>query len=488
MKSADAIARLPGAIARLPLPRILPAGRNHEREFLPAALEIVETPASPVGRTIAATIIAFFCAALVWACFGRVDILATAKGRIVPSGRVKVVQPLETGIVSAIQVKDGDQVKAGQVLIELDRTISMADRERAQADLMQARLDVARLSALRAGLDGAIGAVGFTPPPGAPQYLVEQARSAMQAQVAEQAAKLASLEQQIAQKKAEAEEVAATVAKLQASLPWVEQEADVRKKAASNEFGNRIAYLEIEQKLVEQQHELLVQSQRADEVAAARQALERQLEQTKAEYAHGILSDLADAEQSVAEDTADAVTTEQKAEEQVLRAPVDGTVQQLAVHTVGGVVTPAQQLLVVVPAEARLEVEAMVSNRDIGFVNAGEPAEIKVDTFNFTKYGLLHGDVVSISRDAILHDKPVEQDESTKPGDAAEHSSEPQGQELTYAARVSLDRTKMDVDGKLVNLEPGMAVTVEIKTGTRRVIEYLLSPLLRYREESLRER
>jgi hemolysin D len=153
----------------------------------------------------------------------------------------------------------------------------------------------------------------------------------------------------------------------------------------------------------------------------------------------------------------------------------------------GGVVTPAQALLVVVPAESHLEIEAMVSNRDIGFVHAGQQAEIKVDTFPFTRYGLLHGAVVSVSQDAIVHDKS--QDKTGDKVQGAETStSEPKGQELVYAARISLDRAQMQIDDNLVNLSPGMAVTVEIKTGSRAVISYLLSPLMRYKHESLRER
>ena len=153
--------------------------------------------------------------------------------------------------------------------------------------------------------------------------------------------------------------------------------------------------------------------------------------------------------------------------------------------SVGGVVTPAQTLMVIVPSESRLEIEAMVSNRDIGFVRAGQHAEIKVDTFNFTRYGLLHGQVLSVSEDAIIRDRP--QDRERAPGAPAE-SSEPKGQELSYSARVSLDRSAMQIDDRMVNLSPGMAVTVEIRTGSRAILDYLLSPLMRYRQEALRER
>jgi len=144
--------------------------------------------------------------------------------------------------------------------------------------------------------------------------------------------------------------------------------------------------------------------------------------------------------------------------------------------------------MVIVPADSRLEVEAMVSNHDVGFVHAGEAAEIKVDTFNFTRYGLLHGEVVSLSQDAITREKPADKAGAPSPRGGLVDGSEPQGQESVYAARVSLDRSAMQIDDKVVPLSPGMAVTVEIKTGSRRVIEYLLAPLLRYRQEALHER
>jgi len=233
---------------------------------------------------------------------------------------------------------------------------------------------------------------------------------------------------------------------------------------------------------------MIVQQRKANENSAARKALERQRQQARSEYATKILSDLADAEQKAAGLTEDAAKADQKLEQQLLRAPVEGTVQQLAVHSIGGVVTPAQQVMMIVPDDSRLEVEAMVPNRDIGFVSPDQDAQVKIDTFNFTRYGLVHGKVVTVSHDAIVRDKPQDRSNPTKNQTALTDTSEPQGQEFVYAAEIALDQTKLDVEGKLVELSPGMAVTVEIKTGSRRVIEYLLSPLLRYKQESLRER
>lgn len=462
--------------------------QDNVRQFLPAALEILETPASPVGRAIGGLIILFFAIAIVWAIFGHVDIIATASGKIVPTGRTKTIQPLEPGIVAAIRVQDGDKVTAGQVLIELDRTVTQAERRHVASDLIASQLDVARLAALRDGFE--LGAIpnDMAVPAGASQADVIRTKSSMRSQAGEQLAKLASIVRQIEQKKAEAESVTANIAKIDASMPLVEETASIRKKAMEIQFGNHIAYLEAQTRLVEQQNERLVQQRKLVEVAAARQALEEQIEQTKAGYEHQVLNDLADAEKKVAEFQQDLIKAEQKADEQVLRSPIEGTVQQLAAHTVGGVVTPAQQLMAIVPADSHLEVEAMISNRDIGFVSVGQRAEVKIDTFNFTRYGLLQGNVVSISQDAIVRDEPNKKPTDKKLGGALSDTSEPDGQELLYSARVSLDATQMQIEDKLVNLAPGMAVTVEIKTGKRRLIEYLMSPLLRYRQESLRER
>jgi hemolysin D len=472
MKSAEGTARI------LPWPR-LPARANDEREFLPAALEIIETPASPAGRAIAATLILFFVLALLWASLGTLDIIATASGKLVPTGRSKLVQPFETGVVRAIHVQDGQRVTAGDVLIELDPTINAAERDRLQKELTVARLDIARLAA-------ALGQGPFTPPDGASPAQLAVQRTLLENQLAEHHAKLAGLDQQLAQNTANRAAVAASVQKLELAIPLLRQRADARKYLADREYGSKLQYLETQQDLVEHEQELGVQKARLSEASAALAALQEQKRQAAAEYQRTNLTDLAQAEQKASSLAEELVKAQQHHDLQTLTAPVDGTVQQLAIHTVGGVVTPAQALLVVVPAESHLEIEAMVMNRDIGFVQQGQDAAIKVDTFPFTRYGLLHGTVISVSHDAITRDKPS--DKSNTQSGAESETSEPKGQELVYAARVSLDQTEMSIDGRTVELAPGMAVTVEIKTGQRRVIEYLLSPLLRYKQGSLRER
>jgi hemolysin D len=268
----------------------------------------------------------------------------------------------------------------------------------------------------------------------------------------------------------------------------LQQKVDVRKYLTDKELGSKLLYLTDLQELVGQQQDLLVQRSRYREAGEAIAALVETRIRTAAEYPRTLLDELAKAEQKASGLAQDVIKGEQRTKLQYLAAPVDGTVQQLAVHTIGGVVTPAQALLAVVPTDSHLEIEAFVSNRDVGFVHIGQDVEIKVDTFNFTRYGLIHGKVISLSQDAITRDKPQDSRQNEPVAGANTSSSEPKGQELVYAARVSLDRTQMQIDENLVNLTPGMAVTVEIKTGSRRIIGYLLSPLMRYRQESLRER
>jgi hemolysin D len=481
MKSADSAVRMPRVIPF----RNVQERRGEELAFLPAALEIVETPPSPIGRKIGFTIILLFCAALVWAWWGTIDIVASATGKIVPSGRTKVIQPFETGVVRSIRVQDGQAVKTGDVLIELDPTVNAAERDHLRNDLLAEKLNIARLRAALAGGNDPVA--DFAPPANADPSLISSQRQLLVNQVTEHRAKIAALSRQQAQKEAEQATTAATIRKLEMLIPIIQPRVDIRKMLMDKELGSKLTYYEVLQLLVEQQEELSVQKSHLREADAAVAAIAETRGQAAAEFRRTLSDELVKAEQKANGLAQDLIKAEQKTKLQLLTAPVDGVVQQLAIHTVGGVVTPAQSLLVVVPSDSRLEIEAMVSNRDIGFVQPGNEAEIKIDTFNFTRYGLLQGRVLSVSQDAIIRER--QQDRSKDRGLGTQNdSSEPKGQELNYSARISLDRTKMQVDDRMVNLSPGMAVTVEIKTGSRMILSYLLSPLLRYRQETLRER
>src|SRR5947209_6887982 len=273
MKSAKPTVSLPGA-----------PGRRHKAElaFLPAALEIVETPPSPIGRAIGLTIISIFFLALAWACLGKIDIIASAPGKIIPSGRTKVIQPFETGVVRAIHVRDGQSVKAGDILIDLDPTITGAEREHIQSDLTGAQLDIARLRAAMS--EGGDPLSEFQPPDGATAAQVSMHRQYLLNQIGEHRAKLAALDRQRAQKEAENTTAAATIAKLEAVIPIIQQRVDVRGALYNREFSSKLQYLETLQLLVEQKQELEVQKSRLRETEAAVAAIIETRAQAVAEF------------------------------------------------------------------------------------------------------------------------------------------------------------------------------------------------------------
>lgn len=474
---------------------------RHELEFLPAALEIVETPASPAGRWTMLSIAMLISAAIAWATIGRVDITATAEGRIVPSGRVKLIQPLEIGVVKAIHVADGDRVTQGQDLIELDPTGNAADAARARRDLLQAQLDSARLKAelVLAAQPDATGAFAppqisgafappqisgaFAPPAGAPPDLVALARAQLQAALTEYHGHLRTLDAQYAAKDAERVAAIAEIAKLKATLPLLRQRAAIYGQLLHAEFAPKMQYLDAERAVVEQQHQLVVTGHQVDQAAADEAALLRQKQEAGDTFRRKALDDLAGAEARTAKARAEYAKLAEMTRLQTLRAPVTGTVQQLRVHTIGGVVTPAEPLMVIVPAKGGLEVEATIKNRDVGFVTPGQPVDVKVEAFNFTRYGLLHGTVESISHDAASP--------ALTPQAAAARTTtggQQQPQPAGYIARIALTESGFQTERGWLPLDPGMQVSTEIRTGRRRIIGYLLSPLARYRNDALTER
>jgi hemolysin D len=456
--------------------------RRDEREFLPAALEVVETPVSPTLRVFAWLIIGFFVLAVAWAFLGRVDIHATVLGRILPAGDVKTIQPLDLGTVRAIHVQDGDHVRRGQLLIELDPTDTMADRDKVARDLVQAKLDVARLTALKASFAGGSGV--FVAPPDATPEQVAEARAALRAQADQEAAKMSDFSQQIAQKSAEQAEVAAEAQKTQATLPMLEEKQRINQQLVARGFGTTFSYLDAQQAVTEAQHDIAISGHRAQEARAAREALAHQRDEARSTYETDILSDLRKAEEQQGELSEELVKAQDKSAQTEIRSPIDGVVEQLSVHTLHGVVTPAEHLMMVVPDTRDLTVEARLANRDVGFVRPGQKVKVKVETFSFTRYGTIEGRVLEVSPDVVDAD-------TTPAGGASPAGGAPTSRpdaSPAYVARISLGSTSMMVDGVRRPLQPGMSVTAEIRTGARSIADYLLSPIARKTQESLHER
>ena len=437
----------------------------HEVQFLPAALELQETPVSPAPRIVAWLLMTFALLALLWAVFGQIDVVATAQGKIVPNAGSKLIQPIETAAVKAIHVVDGQAVKAGQVLVELDATMASADSARTANDLATARLQAARARGLLAGLaSGHVPRIARSDGIGAERMAQEQ--RILDGQYGEYQARLTRIDAEIAKREAERRSTQEIVRKLEQTAPIARRRAEDFKGLLEKNFISKHGYLEKEQVRIEQEADLATQNSRLKELAAAIDEAKGQRSSAIAETRRLALDTLNEAEQKSTGFSQELRKTENRGRLMTLTAPVDGSVQQLAVRTVGGVVTPAQALMVIVPQDDALEVEAFLENKDIGFVNAGQPAEVKIETFPFTKYGTIPASLTHVSHDAIVDEK----------------------RGLIYSTRARLQRATVQVEDKTVNLSAGMAVTVEIKTGTRRVIEYFLSPLLQHGSESLRER
>ena len=441
---------------------VTPKAQRHEMAFMPAALEIMETPASPLGRALAAAIAVFFVIAVIWAVYGKMDIIATAQGKIIPSQRVKLIQPRDAGVIRAIHVKEGQAVRRGDILIEMDHTDSEADRDRLAAELMAAQIEVARLDALLKETP----LKAFFPPDGAPAALIERHRSYLLSQTQEHQARRESLDGEVDKRRTEAKTIASEIARINSLLPKVRERVESRRPLMTKGILSRLSFSELEEELIDLEGKLEIEQSRHEQADAAMRAAVSQRRHMDSEFRRDIHAKLSEAEQRAASLGQEHIKARENSRRQTLSAPVDGAVQQLAVHTVGGVVTPAQELMIIVPKDAHLEIEAMVLNKDIGFVHAKQAAALKVESFPFTKYGTIDGQVLTVSADAV-------QDEKLG---------------LVYPARIEMAKTTMPAGDKHVNLTPGMAVTVEIKTGKRRLIEYLLAPLQEYQDESLRER
>ncbi|WP_374367181.1 HlyD family type I secretion periplasmic adaptor subunit [Dongia sp.] len=466
--AADNVVALPPNRMRAAMGRMFGESR-YEQEFLPAAVEILETPPSPMGRAVALAISLFVAIALLWACVGEIDIVAVGQGKIVASGRTKIIQAFETGVVTQIMVEEGQQVAKGDLLIELDSTSTGADTDRLASELQRQLLDVARLRSIL----GLPGGEMIDDPTGAGfgDAALALARSLRASQLGEQQEKLAALARELERQRAGAVAAQAEIATIAAQLPLKREQVEARRGLMEKGLTPRQQFLEMQQELIAMEGQANTAAARANESRAGIAAIERQIAQTGEEFDRTRLQELTEAEATVQQLTEELKKATQRQSLQRLMAPVAGTVQQLQIHTIGGVVEPAKPLMVIVPEDAGIEIEAEIENKDIGFVEEGQEAVVKLEAFPFTRYGTQEGVVVTISNDAVER-----------------QGADPNTPRLTYLARIRLQNETIDVDGKSVSLSPGMMASVEIKTGTRRIIEFVLSPLMRMGGEAGRER
>ncbi|KGM27301.1 hemolysin D [Photorhabdus luminescens] len=433
-----------------------------EYEFQPGYLEIVERPPAPWARRTAIALTLFLLVVLLWSIVGRLDIHANATGRLLVSSHSKVIQSLEPGEIVAIHVRDGQKVKAGDVLIKLNPIGVEAELKERQEQLNFKRLELARLQALLTETPTEHFAVQES----IPQAQVELAREHLVSIWKEMVANLESLDGEMNVNQANQSARNADITELEKLLTNIKVRLEARRTLAASKLLPKVELLEQEKEKLEIERILSQQYAELAVLKAQYQVLEesrnRYLTKTRREY----YDQLNEAQTAVAVMTQQLIKAGEKQRLQSLRAPVDGVVQQLAIHTLGGVVQSAQQLMVIVPDDTPLEAEVMVLNKDVGFVHAGQPVEIKVDSFPYTRYGTIRGKVAHVSKDAV-------KDEQLG---------------LVFPAQIQMERSSIAVDEHEVPLQAGMSITAEIRTGERRVIDYLLSPLQQYQSEALRER
>jgi hemolysin D len=422
-----------GQRAQLAMPKL----QAHEADFMPAALALQARPVSPAGRWVARILIALVLVALAWSVLGKIDIIVNAQGRVVPSDRTKTIASVEVASVHALHVSEGQDVKAGDVLVELDTRVSDSERDKALHDEEEAQLQAARARALLAALDHSSAPRLLQMERVAPARWTDAQRH-LQEQWRDYTAKLARLQQDIEHYRSE--------------MPIATQRAQDYKALAQTHDVSEHAWMEKEQSRLD------LEGQLKDAI--------KQREALTAETRKMAEDSLNEALKAQGETAQDARRAQVHSDLLKLVSPVDGNVQQLMVHTVGGVVPAAQPLMQIVPKQAQVEVEASLENKDIGFVREGQEAQVKIDAFPYTKYGTIPAVVTHVSRDAILDEKKG----------------------WLYSVKVTLNRASMNIDGREVHISPGMTSSVEIKTGTRRVIEYVLSPLMELQEESFHER
>ncbi|HWR41032.1 MAG TPA: HlyD family type I secretion periplasmic adaptor subunit [Patescibacteria group bacterium] len=438
-----------------------------EAEFLPAVLEVTETPPSPVGRLVLWTVVTLLVIGLLWAFFGHVDEVAIADGKVIPVGQVKTVQAEDKGVVKTIYVKEGQTVKKGDLLIELDQTFSGADLTRIKKEVAYYNLEINRLLAERDGRP-------FVLPVADPNLDPKDAGFQMSLYLGrtnQLKAQIAAAEMNVRQNEAAISVARANKEKMKQLLVISRDKEDRMENLLKDDavalfqvLDMRSQRMELEQNLVAQESEI---ARTEAALAQAREALAGVI----AERDKDIAGKLVDDSKALAADMEELKKLQEKDRLARIVSPADGRVNQLAVHTVGGVVSAAQSLMEIVPDDVTLEIEAWALNKDIGFIQVGQKAEVKVTTFNFQKYGIIDAEVIDVSPSTI-----VNTDEKNKE------------QEAKYRLVLKPERLDVIVGDRKVPLTPGMTVSAEIKIRQKRIVEFFLDPFRKYQNEALRER
>jgi hemolysin D len=472
--------------------RVLP--HVDDRAFLPAAVEIIETPPSPHAVAMTLAICGFFAAALAWCWFGRLDVYATARGKIEPAGHAKIVGSLDPGKVASIDATEGKVVHEGDALVALDTSEPAAEFASATQAMVAAKAEaIRRQAALQVAATGDWSrSVTADWPDDIPAESRAREESVLHGDLQDQAAKLANLAAQKVEKEAAVRELDASIAAEHRLIETLNERVALRQALIDKDVGTRTALLDAIQALRQEEAQLAGDIGKRDAAIAAVKSVDTQYAETTTGFISDQTSKMATARRLADEKAADRVKAKVRIDRMTMRAPVDGVVQSLAVTTIGQVVTTGQELMSIVPSNTPVQILAYVTNDDIGFVTPGQDAVVKIDSFPFTQYGTIGAVVDNVASDAIPTDTANRRlSDPTKAGDSTSQSLTPTARpttDLVFEARLNPQSYAINVNGRNVPLSPGMTVTVEIKTGSRRILEYLFSPLVEVAGKAMRER
>jgi len=442
-------------------------------DFAPALIRIQERPPPPLAGWALRVQIALLAGVLLWSVFGQLDIVAVAEGKLVPSGYLKIVQPAEQGIVKEILVREGEAVKAGQVLARMDPVLTDADLNAVRAEFLNRRLALRRIDAQLAG---------------APLLRERDDPPELFARVsAQHVANVRAYESALAQEKVVLEKARhdlagaqATRAKLEQVLPHYIAQEKAFEKLTQDGFAGRIMYTDKQRERIEKEQALNVQEFVIRASASLIEQSEKRVAQIGADYRRQLQTERADVAAQFDRAQQDLAKQSHRQGLLELRAPQGGVVKDLATHTAGTVASPGTILMTLVPEGDRLIAEVWVSNEDVGFVRQGQKVKLKLAAFQFQKYGLIQGKVLQVTADAS----------EAPPGPRTEQQTgrdRPSGP-LSFRAIVELDAQELAADGQRYPLQAGMQVASEIHLGTRTVLEYLLSPVQKAFHDAARER
>lgn len=444
-------------------------------DFSPPLLRLQGKPPNPLGQRVLWVLLIFLAALLVWATFGQLDIVAVAEGKLIPQSYVKIVQPAEAGIVKQILVKEGDSVRAGQVLMQMDTLIAEADTKSLTADAARKRLSIRRIDAELANQPIRIET---DDPPDLAREIEAQYRAnrvALSAALGEERARLTKAQQELA---------AATQVKqkLEATIPHYRAQDKAFEKLAKDGFAGSIMTSDKKRERIEKEQELETQGHLIASAEASIAQSKKRLAQIEADVRQKLYTEKNDLTGQLDKLTQEVTKQAHRQALMELKAPQDGTVKDLATHTAGTVVQPGTVMLTLVPKDDMLRAEVWVSNEDIGFVHPGQEVKLKFAPYPFQRYGMAYGVVETISADAA--------EQNTQGNNSAVATTDSTGkpQPLRYKALINLKAMYLTVDGERFSLSAGMQTNAEILLGTRSVLEYLLSPVQKAWHEAGRER